>query len=82
MSNGDRWHLPDGRPALEVGRTARLLRVVPILSVPPFMGEPVLVWRAACTLQPSRYLRGALPVQPDDAHPLTSAPPALPAPHG
>lgn len=63
MANGDRWQLPDGRHAVEVGRTARLLRAVPILDAPPFMGPSVLVWRAECTPLPSRYLQGQVPSQ-------------------
>lgn len=63
MSLGDRWQLPDGRQAIETGRSTRLLRVIPILSVPPFMGLPALVWRGECTALPSRYLHGELPEQ-------------------
>lgn len=59
MSTGDPWLLPDGRRALELGRTARLLRAIPILAGPPFLGESVLVWRADCTPLPCRYLGGA-----------------------
>lgn len=73
MAKGDRWQLADGRHAIETGRTARLLRAVPILDGPPFMGEPVLVWRAACTPLPSRYLGGQIPDQAagadTDSHP-------------
>lgn len=68
MAQGDRWQLPDGRHAIETGRTTRLLRVVPIIDGPPFMGEPALVWRESCTLQPSRYLHGQMPRQADTHH--------------
>ena len=63
MSLGDRWQLPDGRQAIETGRSTRLLRVIPILSVQPHMGLPELVWRGECTPLPSRYLHGAMPDQ-------------------
>ena len=73
MAIGDRWRLPDGRDAIETGRTARLLRVVPLHDGPPFMGVPYLVWREECTLLPSRYLHGQIPDQPgpDDLAPDT-----------
>jgi len=71
MSLGDRWQLPDGRQAIETGRSTRLLRVIPILSVQPHMGLPELVWRGECTPMPSRYLHGELPAQ-------ASADPAAP----
>lgn len=64
MANGELWQLPDGRRAIETGRTARLLRAVPISEDPPFMGESVLVWRADCTPLPSRYLHGQVHHQP------------------
>lgn len=64
MAQGDHWRLPDGRRAIEVGRTARLLRAVPILETAPFMAPSVLVWRADCTPLPSRYLHGDTPNAP------------------
>lgn len=64
MPAGDRWRLPDGRDAIEAGRSLRLLRVLPVLSGSPFLGEPLLVWRADCIKQPSRYLGGAVPAEP------------------
>jgi hypothetical protein len=68
MPQGDRWRLPDGREAIEADRTARLLKVLPILAGPPFMGAAELVWRGTCTKLPSRYLHGAVPAEPIGPH--------------
>jgi hypothetical protein len=69
MAQGDPWLLPDGRRAVEVGRTARLLRAVPILETAPFMAPSVLVWRADCTPLPARYLHGDIPSAPQPESP-------------
>jgi hypothetical protein len=64
--NGDRWQLPDGRHGIECGRTRFLLRVIPLLDVPPFMAAPEFAWRSTCEKQPSRYLHGAISAEPND----------------
>lgn len=66
MPNGDRWRLPDGREALEVGRTRCLLRVMPLVPTSPWPAPPELVWRAACTKLGARYLHGAIPLEPHE----------------
>lgn len=63
--NGDRWTLPDGRDGIECGRTERTVHVIPILPGPPYMGPREIAWRALCAKQPSRYLHGAIPAEPE-----------------
>jgi len=75
--NGDRWRLPDGREAVELARTERTLRVLPLAPASgvaaacafpesPWPGAPEWVWRAACVKRPSRYLHGAIPAEEAD----------------
>lgn len=62
MSAGDRWHLPDGRDAIELsGSQGGLLRVAPLVDGWPFPAPPLIVMRCQCERMPSRYLRGATP---------------------
>jgi len=63
--NGDRWKLPDGREALECGRGLFTLQVIPMLDCPPYIAPREIVWRPLCTKQPSRYLHGAIPAEPE-----------------
>jgi len=78
MATGDPWRLPDGRRAVEVGKTRHLLRAIPILDVPPFQAPSSLFWRADCAPLPCRYLGGAVSA---DAHaaPAESSAPILTA---
>jgi hypothetical protein len=75
MATGDPWQLPDGRRAVELGKTRHLLRVIPILDAPPFQAPSILVWRADCTPLPCRYLGGQVSA---DAHAAPATPTATP----
>lgn len=66
MPNGDRWRLPDGREAVEVGRTRFYLRVLPLAPSSTWPAPSETVWRVACTKLGSRYLRGAIPAEPHE----------------
>lgn len=66
MSTGDRWELPNGQHAIEMpGAAGGLMRVAPIVEGWPWPAPPVVTVRSLCVAQPSRYLHGAVPVQPE-----------------
>lgn len=69
MAAGDRWRLPDGREALELGGSAGgLLRVAPFAPNWPFPAPPEVAARRLCQRLPSRYLHGQVPAeQPEEA---------------
>lgn len=70
MATGDLWRMPDGRDALELRASGRLLLVAPIVAGWPWPAPPVVAVRGQCTLQPSRYLHGQVPIDVlgDGAH--------------
>lgn len=65
--NGDRWSLPDGRQALEVGRQGQILMLAPIVPHWPFPGIPLSIPRDLCTKQPSRYHGGQVMPEAEEA---------------
>lgn len=68
MAAGDRWQIPDGRQALELdGSRGGLLKLAPIVDGWPFPVAPLIVARRLCTRMPSRYLRGQVPQDVQEA---------------
>ena len=63
MSSGDRWKLPDGREALEIGREGEMLTVCVIKANWPFPAPPIKIRRKVCRKLPSRYLHGQIPTE-------------------
>lgn len=65
---GTLWTIPGGRQALEVsGSTRDVLRAAPIRPDWPFPEPPVEVARNLCRRMPSRYLRGQVPQDFEEA---------------
>lgn len=67
MSQGDRWRLPSGLDALELGREGRSGEWLIVSTIDPkwpFPAPPHRVLRAECKKLPSRYLRGAMVEEP------------------
>lgn len=67
MSQGDRWRLPSGHDALEIGREGRggeWLVVCTINPRWPFPAPAHRVLRSECTKLPSRYLHGGMTEEP------------------
>lgn len=67
MSAGNRWLLPDGRQAIELERQGGMLRVAPIVPNWTFPAPPEIVRAKLCQLMPSRYLRGQVPAEWEEA---------------
>jgi hypothetical protein len=63
MSSGDRWKLPDGREALEIGRDGEQITVCVLKPGWPFPSPPMKIRWKVCRKMPSRYLHGQIPVE-------------------
>ncbi len=59
--NGDKWLIPGGQEALEVGRQGSILLLAVIHPHWPWPKPPVALPRDLCTKQPSRYHGRVMP---------------------